>query len=164
MAGILNAINLSSRGMSVQRAKMNVVAENIANAETTETAEGGPYRRKHVVVSEQPKEVSFKDQLRSAGGRLLKTHNNHLGARGITTGRTVEVSTAEFEEVQDPKDSYKLVYDPGHPNADQDGYVKMPNVEVVTEMVDMIAASRGYEANAAAIATAKTMAKNALDI
>jgi flagellar basal-body rod protein FlgC len=164
MAGILNAIDLSSRGMSVQRAKMNVVAQNIANAETTETAEGGPYRRKHVVVQEQATEASFKDQLRSARGRLYQTHAGHMGARGISTGRSVEVSSTEFEEVQSPRDSFKLVYDPGHPNADEDGYVKMPDVEVVTEMVDMIAASRGYEANAAAIATAKTMAKNALDI
>lgn len=164
MAGILGAIEISSRGLSVQRAKMNTTAENIANAETTQTKEGGPYRRKRVQVKEDDTGVSFRHMMKRAGVRLERTDSRHLPAQGIKTRSEVEVPGVEMEQVEAPKDSYRLVHDPGHPDADEEGYVKMPDVEVVTEMVDMMAAARAYEANTVAIATAKQMAKDALDI
>jgi len=164
MSGILNAIGISSRGLSVQRAKMNTVAQNMANAETTQTEEGGPYRRKRVLVSEQPEAGLFKSILKSAGSRLARTNSRHIGGKSVTVGRNSEVSSADIKVKEDAKSAYRLVHDPNHPDADAEGYVKMPDIEIITEMVDMMSASRAYEANTAAISTAKQMAEKALDI
>ncbi len=164
MAGILNAIEISSRGLSIQRARMNTVSENIANAETTRTKDGGPYRRKRVMVNEDKVSGTFSSMVKRAGMRLAATNSRHLGRS--TTPRTgrVDLPTVEFNEITDPDSSYRLEYDPSHPEADVDGYVRKPDIEVVNEMVDMMAASRAYEANTAAISSAKQMAKDALDI
>jgi flagellar basal-body rod protein FlgC len=164
MAGILSAIEISSKGLSVQRAKMNVVAQNIANAETTETKEGGPYRRQRVVVKEDKVEGSFDTHMRAARVRLAGTHSRHLKGRALKTGRTTEFSSADMEVVADKDSGYRLIHDPSHPNADENGYVKLPDIEMVNEMVDMMAASRAYEANTVVISSAKKMAKDALDI
>lgn len=164
MAGLLNAIDISSRGLSVQRAKMNVVAENIANAETTETPKGGPYRRQQVVVEEDKIKTSFTSQLKKAGVKLSRTNKHHMPSKLQVLKGDTEIADVNMKTVQASKDDYKLVYDPSHPDADADGYVKYPDIEVVTEMVDMMAASRAYEANTVAISTAKTMAEKALDI
>lgn len=164
MGGILGAIQLSSQGLSVQRSKMNVVAKNIANAETTETKEGGPYRRERVVVSEAKDRSDFHTVMQKANSRLSSTNSKHLPGRTARQNEASDVPTVESDVVAEDRNSFKLVYDPQHPNADEGGYVKMPNVEIVTEMVDMMAASRAYEANTVAISTAKEMAKQALDI
>ena len=164
MGGILGAIQLSSQGLSVQRSKMNVVAKNIANAETTETKEGGPYRRERVVVSEAKDRSDFHTVMQKANSRLSSTNSKHLPGRTARRNEASDVPTVESDVVAEDRNSFKLVYDPQHPNADEGGYVKMPNVEIVTEMVDMMAASRAYEANTVAISTAKEMAKQALDI
>lgn len=164
MSGILGAIAISSKGLSVQRAKMNAVADNIANAETTETVEGGPYRRKRVLVSEVKEKERFGQLLRRADSRLTRTHPGHRsGGLRHPVGK-VEISGVEGQEVVDPSSSFKLVHDPTHPMADEDGYVKMPDVEIINEMVDMMAATRAYEANTVAIASAKQMARDALEI
>jgi flagellar basal-body rod protein FlgC len=164
MAGVLQAIQMSSKGMTIQRKKMNVVAENIANAETTETDEGGPYRRKRVIVKETKEPGSFDSFLRQAGTPLARTNPSHRFGKQITITQNTEVSTAQGTEIQDPASSFRLVYDPSNPDADEEGYVKMPDVEIINEMVDMMLASRAYEANATAIATAKKIVKDALDI
>ena len=164
MADILSAMEISSRGLSVQRAKMNAVAQNIANAETTETEDGGPYRRKRVVVSEDKIKGTFNSMVTEAGLRLSRTNQRHLGGKARRTGETIELSAVTGREVSDTDSSFRLVYDPSHPMADEEGYVKMPDIEIVNEMVDMMAASRAYEANTVAISAAKKMAKDALDI
>ena len=164
MGGILSAIQLSSQGLSVQRSKMNVVAKNIANAETTETKEGGPYRRQRVVVSEAKDRSNFHSIMRKANSRLSHTNSKHIAGRTAARNENSDVPSVDSHVVSEDRASFKLVYDPQHPNADEDGYVKMQNVEIVTEMVDMMAASRAYEANTVAISSAKEMAKQALDI
>lgn len=164
MAGILNAIEISSRGLTVQRRKMDAAAENIANAETTETAAGGPYRRKRILVREANGGVAFKTHLRTATLSLSKTNDHHLSGRSLKISRSFMQATVEAEEIIDPASSFRLVHDPSHPDADEEGFVKMPDVEIVNEMVDMMAASRAYEANTVAIASAKKMAKDAMDI
>ncbi|MFQ6009240.1 MAG: flagellar basal body rod protein FlgC [Candidatus Zixiibacteriota bacterium] len=164
MAGILNAIEIASQGLSVQRAKMNTVAENIANAETTETEQGGPYRRQRVIVKSDKKKGAFSTLMNDARLRLACTNERHIKGKPLPTSRGIELSSVKMKTVTDPASSYRLVYDPTHPQADKDGYVKMPDVEIVTEMVDMMAASRAYEANTVVISTAKQMAKDALDI
>ncbi len=164
MAGILNAIEISSRGLTVQRKKMDVVAENMANAETTETADGGPYRRKRVLVNEEQEKVRFDTYMRRAGTELARTNAGHLPGKSLSVQSTVNLANVKADEVVDPDSSFRLVYDPSHPQADEDGYVKMPDVEIINEMVDMMTATRAYEANTSAIASAKKMFRNALDI
>ena len=164
MSGLLNAIDISSKGLSVQRSKMNVVAENIANAETTKTEKGGPYRRQQVAVSENKVSTSFNSHLKKAGLKLSNTSKGHMSSRVHTIKGNAEISDVNMKIIEDGAENFKLVHDPSHPDADADGYVKYPDVEVVTEMVDMMAASRAYEANTVAISTAKKMAEQALDI
>lgn len=162
MASVLSAFEISARGLSIQRAKMNSIAQNLANAETTETKEGGPYRRRRVVVKEQPFKEEFYSALQKADTKLARTHTNHRPGKIHELKDRVELSSAEMKEVRE--DGFKLIYDPSHPDADQDGYVKMPDIEIINEMVDMMMASRAYEANTLAISSVKKMAKDALDI
>lgn len=164
MAGILNAIEISAAGLSVQRSKMNTIAQNIANAETTQTKEGGPYRRQSVVISESKERVNFGAMMQKAGNKLARTNSKHIQGNVRVNGTSAEVSTTECKVQSAPKDSFKMLYDPNHPQADESGYVKVPDVEIINEMVDMMAASRGYEANTVAISAAKNMANEALDI
>jgi flagellar basal-body rod protein FlgC len=122
---------------------MNVVAENLANIETSRTEEGGPYQRKMLVLSEKPKE-RFTDVM----GRLQR----------ISTG-------VEVAEVVTSQEDYRLVYNPGHPDADPDtGYVAMPNINLLTEMADMMVARRAYDAGIATISNTRNMILKALEI
>ena len=164
MAGILNAIQLGSQGLSIQRAKMNTVAKNIANAETTKTDDGGPYRRERVTVSEDKVKGSFNTHLKRAGLDLQRTNSGHIRNRAKSIKGNAEFSSVEMNVIDDPDSGYKVVHDPSHPDADAEGYVKYPDIEIVNEMVDMMSAARAYEANTVAISTAKKMAEESLDI
>ena len=143
--GLFDAINISGSGLSAERLRMDVTAENLANAQSTRGPDGQPYRRKEVVL--QQAEGGFESALRTAS------------AGSTSGGRGVEV--AGIVEDQTPN---RQVYDPGHPDANAQGYVEMPNVDSVTEMVDLISASRAYEANVTAMQTAKTMFTRTLDL
>ena len=164
MGGLINAIDISAQGLSVQRAKMNVIAENMANAETVETPEGGPYKRRRVTVSADKEKTQFTDYLSQATIRLARTNEGHRPSKNLLQTGTVEVASVKHREIEDPDTGFRLEYDPTSPYADDEGFVKMPDVDVVHEMVDMMAASRAYEANATVIASAKKMANDALDI
>ena len=139
---LFDALSISASGLTAERLRMDVTAENLANAQTTRTAEGGPYRRKEVVL--QQSAGGFGTQLASAMGTV---------PGGVEAG----------EIAQDPNPP-RRVYDPGHPDADAEGYVAMPNVDSVTEMVDLIAASRAYEANVTAMQAAKSMFAKTLEL
>ncbi|MFB3816377.1 MAG: flagellar basal body rod protein FlgC [Candidatus Methylomirabilales bacterium] len=134
----ISALEISGSGLAAQRARMNVLAENLANVETTRTAEGGPYRRKLVVFGAA--EEAFGQALEAARG-------------GVTV-----VGVRESDEPA------RRVHLPAHPDADADGYVLMPNVNPMLEMVDLLAATRAYEANVTAVQAAKSMAAKALEI
>jgi flagellar basal-body rod protein FlgC len=164
MDGVFSSIEISGSGMSIQRRKMNVVAENIANAETTQTPEGGPYRRGRLEISAATERTPFQTILKNSAASLARTNNRHLPSVPSELGQRGEVEMAKAKEVREGADAYKLVYDPTHPDADAEGYVKMPDVEIINEMVDMMTANRGYEANAMAISASKEMLKEALDI
>lgn len=164
MAGIVNSLKISAAGLSVQRTRMNTVAQNLANVETTETPEGGPYKRKRVVVSEDGISGGFQSEMHRARTSVARTNQRHLEGKSITISSRGELDSAEAREITDPESTYRLIYDPTHPQADDEGYVKMPDVDVVTEMVDMMIASRAYEANAAAVQATKKMIGDALDI
>ncbi|MDZ7373497.1 MAG: flagellar basal body rod protein FlgC [candidate division KSB1 bacterium] len=162
LRGIFSAIDISSSGLSAQRRKLNVVASNIANAETTRTETGGPYRRRLVQFSQAPGST-FATVLRRVVGKLTTTHPRHIPLAAEKVETTWTQGQVEAQETVD-NSQFRLVYDPGHPDADRNGYVAYPNVNIVTEMVDLITASRAYEANLAAINAAKDMAKRALEI
>jgi len=164
MSGIFSTIQISGSGMSVQRRKMNVVAENIANAETTRTEDGTPYRRRMVKISSDAEKQPFKTILRDNMGLLARTNSRHMPASPSVNNNYEKVISARSKEVEAGPDSFRLVYDPSNPEADEEGYVKMPDIEVINEMVDMMSANRAYEANAMAISASKDMLKNALDI
>ncbi|GAB4364488.1 MAG: flagellar basal body rod protein FlgC [Calditrichia bacterium] len=159
---IFNALNISSSGLSAQRQKLDVIAANIANAETTRTEDGGPYQRKKVVMKAQESE-GFQSIFRRTSQKLVKSNPHHISSGNFS--RRLSSGGAEVKAVieMDPT-GFRQIYDPSHPDADENGYVYLPNVNLLSEMVDMISASRGYEANLTAIDAAKKMAKAALDI
>ena len=160
---LLSGLDLSALGMRAQRKKMDAIAENIANSETTRTDKGGTYRRKIVVFKNSPQQT-FAKLLAWSGMKLDTTNIRHFEVGGATFSDQESVpGGVETKEQEDPGD-FKMVHDPGNPDADQNGYVRMPNVNIVSEMVDMIAASRSFEANVTAINAAKGIAKDSLEI
>ena len=146
---MFDALNVSATGLTAERLRMDVTAENLANAQTTRGADGQPYRRKEVVLSEV--------QSGGFGSQLAKA----IGAGSASGSQPGGVEVAGITQDQTPG---KLVYDPGHPDADAKGYVRMPNVDTVAEMVDLISASRAYEANVTAMNAAKQMFSKTLDL
>ncbi|MCK5198727.1 MAG: flagellar basal body rod protein FlgC [Spirochaetales bacterium] len=149
--GIFSSINIAASGLSAQRTRLDVISNNIANVDTTRTTEGGPFRRSRVIFRPKVQEPYWRSPF------LPQKMDNGLG-KGV---RIVEI---DKDLDADPR----LVFDPTHPDAiktgSQKGYVEMPNVNIVEEMVDMISASRSYEANVAVINGSKSMFMKALEI
>jgi flagellar basal-body rod protein FlgC len=139
-------MEISASGLSAQRTRLNIISQNLANANVTRTAEGGPYRRQITVFSAEP----FTNQLRKAVDQPLYRADPR---RGVL-----------INEVKTDPSPFKRVYDPSHPDADDEGYVNLPNVEIVTEMTNLINASRSYDANVSAVQASKNMAMKALEI
>jgi flagellar basal-body rod protein FlgC len=160
---VFSGLNISSMGLTAQRRRMNAIAENLANAETTRTDAGGPYKRKIVQLKARGAQL-FAGMMRNAGAPLATTHAAHYAqGAGPSRGDPSTMAVVETKEVNDPSPP-RMVYDPGNPDANEQGYVSMPNVNVVTEMVNMISASRAFEANVVAVNAAKNMAKDSLEI
>jgi flagellar basal-body rod protein FlgC len=141
---LLDMMQISTTGLTAQRAKINAVTENLSNAETTRTVDGGPYRRKMLVFAEAPEKPGFKASLserqEAPGGVMVS-------------------------EVVRAKEDYQLVLNPGHPDADPvTGYVIMPNINTMTEIADMVVARRAYDANVTAISNTKSLILKALEI
>jgi flagellar basal-body rod protein FlgC len=160
----LTALDISASGMRAQRRRMNAVASNIANIETTKTENGEPYRRRVVVMQAGPSERTFAQILNREDERIKISNPRHIqSVRSYNDDDGIGVPVqGELQDVQD--NAFRTMYDPDHPDSDADGYVRMPNINVVTEMVNMITASRSYEANATVIDASKSMSKKALEI
>ena len=142
-----NSMNVSASGLTAQRLRMDVISENIANVNTTRTNEGGPFRRK-TVLFEEIRETPFNSMLRGAG---------ESGPSGGMGG--VKVTNIVRDNTPGP-----LVFDPSHPDANAEGFVRMPNINIVEEMINMISATRSYEANITAINNTKAMLSRTLEI
>ncbi len=140
---MFNAINVSASGLTAERLRMDVISKNIANANTTRTVNGTPYRRQTVTFETKSEAQSFQ---------------NHL------SDQMKKFSGVEVTGIQEDQSPFKNVYEPGHPDANEEGYVQKPNVDIVTEMTNMISATRAYEANITSIDSAKNMAQRALQI
>jgi flagellar basal-body rod protein FlgC len=141
---LFSSIEVSASGMAAQRARTEVLVENLANSETTRTPDGGPYRRKDVVFSEDSSIGSFSSQFNSALGQPM--------------------SGVAVSEVSVDESAPEMRYQPGHPDANKDGYVAYPKINPAEDMVDLLGASRGYEANVAAISAVKDMINKSLDL
>ncbi len=142
---LFQAFNISASGMTAERFRTDIIAENVANVNTTRTEDGTPYRRKIVTFAEKD-DVSFKD--------VLSRTSRSYGGNGVKVTRVLE----------DEETDYIMKYDPSHPDADENGYVSYPNVNIVTEMTNLIDASRGYEANVTAFNAVKSMAQSGLQV
>ena len=141
----LQGLRISSSGLAAERIRMNVISENLANANTTKVeGQEGPYKRKDVVFTARDSGVVFKDLMRQAMDPNLKE--------------------VKVDSIVEDKKAPKLVYNPGHPEANKEGYVAMPNISVMEEMVNMITATRAFEANTTALNATKSMAMTAITI
>lgn len=144
MSDFFSSMRVSASGLDAQMKRMNTISSNIANAETTRTPDGGPYRRKDPLLAAQTDRESF--------GEILQ---NQLDE---------QVQGVQVEGVVEDERPPRLVYNPSHPDANAEGYVAMPNVNTVEEMANMISAQRSYEANVTALNAAKAMAQKALEV
>lgn len=142
---ILSSMEISSSGMAAQRYRMNIIAANIANAQTTRTPEGGPYRRREVIFGALPAQRSFEEELRS---HVKPDDPLHVKVLGVAIDERPPL----------------LKYDPAHPDSNEEGYVAMPNIDPLEEMVNLMLATRSYQANVAAFNATKSMALRALEI
>lgn len=142
---ILSAMETSSSGMAAQRYRMNIISANIANAQTTRTPEGGPYRRREVIFGALPAQRSFEEELRS---QVKPDDPLHAKVLGVAVDERPPL----------------LKYDPAHPDSNEEGYVALPNIDPMEEMVNMMLATRSYQANVAAFNATKSMAMRALEI
>lgn len=141
---LMTSLDISATALAAQRTKVNVISENIANSETTRTADGGPYKRKMVVYGSKDMEPSFRRTFEQASRKYA----------GV-----------EVEEIVESQENFRMVYNPAHPDADPEtGYVKMPNVDVLSEMADMLVAKRSYDASVTVIQNTKSMIRQALTI
>ena len=140
----MTAIDISASGLNAERAHMNVISMNLANAKTTRTVEGGPYRRRSVALASAEIDGPFSKTMESALGRELK---------GV-----------QVQHIAIDKRPFKMVFEPGHPDANEEGYVAYPDINVVEEMASLMTAQRGYEANVTTVDTLKAMYQKALEI
>lgn len=140
----LTSMKISASGLNVQRQRMEAIASNLANLETTRTPEGGPYRKKSVVVSALPMEGDFASVLKNEFGDVL--------------------NQALVTQVVQDRSAPRTVYDPGHPDANKEGYVALPNINSISEMVDMVTTTRSFEANVTAMNATKSMALRAIEL
>jgi flagellar basal-body rod protein FlgC len=157
---IFSSFAVSGQGMSVQRQRLSAVANNIANANTTKGLDGKPYQREVIVVRGKHLsqfENEFNNQI-----EMVKTSGEHApNAKMGGFGNNGNVVSAQLAKDSTPP---RMVYDPSHPDANDEGYVEMPNINIVTEMVEMISAQRAFEANTSVVESAKTIARDSLEI
>jgi len=158
--GIFSALRTSVRGLSTEMKKMNTISENIANASRTPDKTGKVYKRKIVVENPVRNKTNFSNRLKSS---LRRSNTVHFTESRYSDRANKKGAYEDHYKIVE-LDGEKLIYDPRHPMADDDGYIRMPNVNMVEEMVDMITASRAYEANVNVMTAVKNMAKKAMDI
>lgn len=153
--GFLNSINIVGSGLTAQQLRLDIVAENVTNSQTTRVENGeGAYRRKMVVFEAISGRDSFRAALaRASNGLIANTEQSTPAAGGV-----------RVTEIVEDESPMKLVYDPTHPDANEDGYVELPNVDMVMEMADAMAATRAYASNVTALNTLKSVISSGLEI
>lgn len=158
----LSNFDISGYGLSAQRFRMNVISSNIANADTTRTAEGGPYQRREVVFKAVNFDKTLNNELENSNNMLK--YENPLGDPSAPSDANPPIMSVAVDKVVRDGSNFKMKYDPTNPDANKEGYVAYPNINPVIEMSDLIEATRAYQANVAAFQSAKAMAQSAIDI
>ncbi|NPA82776.1 MAG: flagellar basal body rod protein FlgC [Epsilonproteobacteria bacterium] len=158
----LNGFDISGYGLSAQRFRINIISSNIANANTTRTAEGGPYRRREVVFKAVDFDEALNNSLRDSNSLL--EYENPLDEMREDNFPTPVIENVIVDKVVRDDSKFKMRYDPTHPDANSEGYVAYPNINPVVEMADLIEATRAYQANVAAFQSSKSIALNAIDL
>ena len=163
--GSIFGLNFSAQGMSIQRKKMDLIAQNIANADTIRSETGEPYKRKILKVEAEKNVFAKSLSIEGQQLQLNVTNQNHITATQNSQEISIagDIDNVKMNEEVDQKPG-ETIYMPDNPDADEKGYVQMSNVNVINEMVDMIAVTRGYEANLQSLNSAKQMAKDFLEI
>ena len=152
---LLSSLDIAGSALTAERFRTDVVLQNIANADTTKTESGEPYRRQQVVMQDIP--LTFEEELKKASGKNAAQSTS-------TDSTTVTSGGVKVTKVVQSDRDFTLRYEPDNPNADADGYVKYPNVDKTEEMVDLMAASNAYEANLTALSVVKAMINKTLDM
>ncbi len=156
--------DISAKGLSIQRKRMNLIAENIANADVTKSADGQPYQRKYLQITASPNQFANNLSTEQSSLQMNITEPGHIQSPEMVSFQSSGNGNGlSVKEVTDKKQG-DVVYDPANPDANANGYVEESNVNIVTEMVDMISASRSYEANLTALNSSKQMVKDSLEI
>ncbi len=160
---IYKSIDIAASGMTAQRQRMDAISSNIANISTTNAdGAGNPYLRRHLVMKPNP-EQTFSVVLRETSFEMARTKPGHI-LPSQTNKRTELTPLVKGEEIEIPNARKNVIYDPTHPDADQDGFVVMPDINIVEEMVDLMVASRAFDANVTVINAAKNMISRSLEI
>ncbi len=158
----LSDFDISGHGLSAQRFRLNLISSNIANANTTRTSEGGPYRRREVIFKAHDFAKELNEHI-SKNNSFLK-YENPIDDHVLQENAKPAIMSVKVAKVVRDDSPFKLKYEPSHPDANKDGYVAYPNINPVIEMADMIEATRAYQANVAAFQSAKNMAQSAIEI
>lgn len=162
MSNFLSSFDISGYGLSAQRVRVNTISSNIANAQTTRTEEGGPYRRKEVVF----KAINFNEHFNNAIKDSTDSAKYEDPLNEGTFGQKVNpaIMSVVVDKISRDDSEPKMKYEPNHPDADANGYVSYPNINPVVEMADLVEATRSYQANVAAFESAKDMASSAISL
>jgi len=162
MSNFLSSFDISGYGLSAQRVRVNTISQNIANAQTTRTEEGGPYRRKEVVF----KAIDFNKQFNQALNSMTDSakYEDPLGEGDFGKKVNPAIMSVVVDKISRDDREPKMKFDPSHPDADANGYVAYPNINPVIEMADLVEATRSYQANVAAFESSKNMANSAISL
>lgn len=162
MSNFLNSFDISGYGLSAQRVRVNTISSNIANAQTTRTEEGGPYRRKEVVF----KAIDFNEQFNKALGSMTQStpYEDPLSEGQFGKKVNPAIMSVIVEKISRDDSKPQMKFEPNHPDADASGYVAYPNINPVIEMADLVEATRSYQANVAAFQSAKDMANSSISL
>jgi flagellar basal-body rod protein FlgC len=162
MSNFLNSFDISGYGLSAQRVRVNTISSNIANAQTTRTEEGGPYRRKEVVF----KAIDFNQEFNKALDKMSQSAQYQDPLNEGKFGKKVNpaIMSVIVDKISQDDKAPKMKYEPEHPDADANGYVAYPNINPVIEMADLVEATRSYQANVAAFQSAKEMANSSISL
>ena len=166
LSGIFSNLDISASGLSAQRVRQNAISANLANAETTRTEDGGPYRRQFVVfeADSDKNDTRLLNEEPALQGKVTAQNHLPIPASNYPRDKRFFGNGVRVSEIREDSRPPKMVYNPSHPDADANGYVAMPNINVVEEMTDMIAATRAYEANATAFNATKAMISQVIQL
>jgi flagellar basal-body rod protein FlgC len=166
MIGLFSGMNISASALRAHRIRQNVIASNLANAETTRTAEGGPYKRQVVVLKEDPMDPEQRFVFGPEKMKGFTTKDDHIPIPppGFPISKDGVGNGVEVASIEADGSAPRMIHDPSHPDANEQGYVAMPNINPVQEMTDLISATRSYEASVTAMNATKSMLMKALDL